>query len=349
MTPSGKRWLRPAVGVVIAALFVWLLASRVEWASVARVLASASMGPLVVGLALFGAGIAVRVVRWWWMLRSFEPGLRPAQCARPFLVSLALNNTMPLRAGDLARAFGFRAALRSPPGRVLGTLVIERVLDLVVLLVLFFAGLVGAARGIVPPGYVTAGAAAGAIGVAALVALMLAPMRMAAALERWRGRLAPQSRVARLVGAAAQFFEALGALQSPVRALQLLALSALAWALEGGMYAAVAWSLHAAVAPFGPWFAAATGTLATLLPSSPGYVGTFDYFAMLGLTAYGASRSVAAAFALLVHLVLWVPVTVVGGLMLLNGSRRERAIAGGIVASDASARSTTGPLTSTSA
>jgi uncharacterized membrane protein YbhN (UPF0104 family) len=115
------------------------------------------------------------------------------------------------------------------------------------------------------------------------------------------------------------------------------------------MYAAVAWSLHAAVAPFGPWFATATGTLATLLPSSPGYVGTFDYFAMLGLTAYGASRSVAAAFALLVHLVLWVPVTVIGGIMLLGGSRRERAMAGSIVAPEALARSAaTAPLSSTS-
>lgn len=334
MNQPSPRWLRPAVGAVIAALFVWLLARRVEWASVGRVLASASVGPLLLGLALFACGITVRVVRWWWMLRSFEPGLRPIRCARPFLVSLALNNTMPLRAGDLARAFGFREALRTPPGRVLGTLIIERVLDLVVLLVLFFAGLLGAARGVVPPGYVTAGAVAGAIGGGALVALMLAPRRMARALERSRARLAPDSRVARLIGSAAQFFEALGTLQSPVRALQLLALSALAWMLEGGMYAAVAWSLHASVGPFGPWFAAATGTLATLLPSSPGYVGTFDYFAMLGLTAYGASRSVAAAFAVLVHLVLWVPVTVAGGLLLLTSSGRARAMSAGVVASD---------------
>jgi glycosyltransferase 2 family protein len=61
------------------------------------------------------------------------------------------------------------------------------------------------------------------------------------------------------------------------------------------------------------------GTLATLLPSSPGYVGTFDYFAALGLTAYGASLGAATAFALLVHLVLWVPVTVLGFALLLVG------------------------------
>ena len=61
----------------------------------------------------------------------------------------------------------------------------------------------------------------------------------------------------------------------------------------------------------------ATGTLATLLPSTPGYVGTFDYFAMLGLTAFGAARDVATAFALSVHAVLWAPTTIVGLVLLV--------------------------------
>ncbi len=65
-------------------------------------------------------------------------------------------------------------------------------------------------------------------------------------------------------------------------------------------------------------FALSTGALATLLPSSPGYVGTFDYFAILGITAYGASRAAAAAFALLVHFLLWLPPTVVGALCLMS-------------------------------
>jgi len=174
MTPRPARWLRPLVGVVVAALFVWLLATRVEWGAVRRVLVAASPGPLVLGLGLFGAGIAVRVVRWWWMLRAFEPRLAPWRCARPYLVSLALNNTMPLRAGDLVRTFGFRGELRAPPGRVLGTLVIERVLDLLVLLAVFFVGLLGAASGVVPRAYVTAGAVAGAAAVGAIAGAVLA-------------------------------------------------------------------------------------------------------------------------------------------------------------------------------
>ncbi len=102
-----------------------------------------------------------------------------------------------------------------------------------------------------------------------------------------------------------------------------MALSVLAWIFEGGVFATVAWSLQADVAPLGSWFSLALGTLATLIPSSPGYVGTFDYFTMLGLTSYGADRAVAAVFALLVHLLLWIPVTLVGALLFVTAQPRH--------------------------
>jgi uncharacterized protein (TIRG00374 family) len=320
------RWARPAIGLAVAGVFVWLLASRVEWTGVRRVLGAASPGPLVLALVLLAADMAVRIVRWWWMLRALDPALPPRRCVRPFLASLALNNTLPLRAGDVVRAFGFREALRAPPGSVLGTLVIERVLDLLVLLAIFFAGLVGVASGVFPHGYVAVGAAAGALALGTLLVFVLAPAAVLRRLRRLEARWSDHPLAGRVVRAAEHFVAALAALQSPLRALQLLALSVLAWVLEGAVYAGVAWSLHVGGAPLAPWFALATGTLATLVPGSPGYVGTFDYFAMLGLTAYGADRNVAAAFALLVHLVLWLPVTVAGGALLLAPAARLRRV-----------------------
>ena len=48
------------------------------------------------------------------------------------------------------------------------------------------------------------------------------------------------------------------------------------------------------------------------MPSSPGFVGTFDYFTISGLTAYGASAAVATAAAFIIHIVLWLPLTAAG-------------------------------------
>ena len=108
------------------------------------------------------------------------------------------------------------------------------------------------------------------------------------------------------------FLDALGVLRTPVLTLQLIGLSILVWTMEGAVFLIVAQAVSPEVETAGAWFALATGTLATLLPSSPGYVGTFDYFAMLGLVAYGADRATAAGFAVAVHIVLWLPLTMAG-------------------------------------
>jgi uncharacterized membrane protein YbhN (UPF0104 family) len=233
-----SKWGRAVLGALIAAVFVSLIVRRLDWRAVRLAWGQVTPATMLLALAFLAAGLTVRIVRWWWMLRADDPSLPLGACVRPFLGSLALNNTVPFRAGDAVRAFGFRGTLRTPAAQIVGTLVIERVL-------------------------------------------------------------------------------------TPWRAPQLVLMSVAAWGLEGGMYAVVAHAIHAGGRPFGPFFSLATGTLATLIPSSPGYVGTFDYFAALGLTAYGAGRDAAGAFALLVHLALWLPPTVVGALCLAAPGRRD--------------------------
>lgn len=321
-----KDWLRPVAGVAVATVFVYLAFGRIGWGEIQPVLRSAAALPLLIALAALAGGLFVRIARWWWMLRVFEPALSLNACARTFLVSLALNNTVPLRAGDVYRVFGLRGALRSAPVQVAGTLVIERVLDLFVLLSLFFVGLLGVAAGSFPPAFIATGVTLGVLSVTGILFLVLMPHHLQRVLQAVLRRPAEKGRrwARRASSFVTQFFGGLSLLRSPARALQLLGLSLLAWMLEGFVFAAVAWSLHVGGSPAGPWFSLAAGTLATLIPSSPGHVGTFDYFAMLGLMSYGAAAAVAAAFALLVHLVLWLPVTLVGAMLLLAPSTRVR-------------------------
>jgi len=234
---------------------------------------------------------------------------------------------MPLRAGDVVRAVGFRDALRSPVMRVVGTLLIERVLDLFVLVALFFVGLLAVPPGVVPRAFVASTALLGGVALVVLLVLVLSPGVLRVAADRVTSSrvLAHRSWTPRLRESAHRLADTFALARSPARALQLLSLSVLAWLLEGTMYACVAWSLHVGGSPIAPWFAAATGTLATLIPSSPGYVGTFDYFAILGLTAFGARRVVATAFAMIVHVMLWLPVTLVGAAFLITpGTVRTR-------------------------
>jgi uncharacterized protein (TIRG00374 family) len=316
------RWLKPVIGLAVTAAFLWLLVQGLDIEAIRYIFSDISFPFLALALIFLASGYTVRIVRWWLMLRAFEPDLSFRSCVWPFLTSIAVNNVLPFRAGDALRVLGFRQQLRSPVVRVLGTLVIERVLDLVTLLFFFFLGLLALPSGVFPERFVF-----GAIWLAGLsigaVLILLTPW-----LGRIIDRIASHSFFTSrnitdtVVNHGANFVEAISLVRSPARLVVLLGLSVLTWTFEGAVFATVAASLNAAVNPLGPWFSMGTGTLATLIPSSPGYVGTFDYFAAEGLEAYGATPEVSVAFALTVHAVLWAPLTASGLLYLIIHGRR---------------------------
>ena len=319
MTRFRPGWGRALAGLAIAALFVVLLARRVDWQQMSMVLAGASWPALVLAVLALTVDMGARITRWWWMLRPVQPELTWGSCARPFLASLALNNTVPLRAGDVVRIFGFQRTLRAPAAHIAGTLLLERMLDLLVLLAVLFVSVLGTS--VFPRAFLLLAYGAGALCVVALAAITLVPDRLTTIARAAARRLLPGRWVSKLDPILTQLTASLSLLRSPRRAIGLVGISVAAWILEGAVFAFALWSLHIPVGWPAAWLALAAATLATLLPSSPGYVGTFDYFASLGLTAYGAGRSAAAAFAVLAHLILWLPVTVAGFVVLLWSRR----------------------------
>ena len=314
MSSAGTRWLKLSLGLATTAVFVWLLARGLDFNALGRVFARLSVCAVMSALA---AAHAVRIVRWWLLLRALEPGLPLGACVRPFLAGMAVNNVMPFRAGDALRVLGFRHQLRSPAMRVLGTVVIERAFDTVVLSGVFFLCLLGLPDGALPRGFVIAAAWLAGAGVVVILASILFQPLLGRLQSRWLGhRVFARRRWPESVSRhGAHLAEALALVRSVPRTLALLGLSIIVWGCEGTAFVIMAASIEAGVAAFGPWLSLAAGSLATAIPSAPGYIGTFDYFAALGLTVYGAAPEVAAALALSVH-TLWAPLTVVGLLCL---------------------------------
>ena len=321
MSSNGWRGLKFLVGLAVSAGFVWILVQGLDLGAVGQSFSGLSAFFLFPALGFLAAGYGVRIVRWWCMLRVFEPTLPFNVCVWPFLTGMAVNNVLPFRAGDALRVVGFRQQLRSPAMRVLGTVVIERILDLMFLLGFFLVGLLGLPEGVFPQSFVRTVFWLSGASAAALLFLVLGVPVLERAGGAWTGRLRSvfnSWRWARSFGNhLSQLGAALGLVRSPLRMFILILLSVVAWVFEGAVYMTVAAALQADAEPLGAWFALAAGTLATLIPSSPGYVGTFDYFAAQGLAAFGASLDVAFAFAVCVHAVLWVPLTASGLLYLV--------------------------------
>jgi uncharacterized protein (TIRG00374 family) len=318
MTP--RRLAKLAVGLGFSLGFAYLAARDLDLQAFRGALAEASPAWILLATICFACGYACRVQRWRLMLASSRPGIGFWRSAVPLLASVATNNVLPFRAGDALRAIAFSRWLGIGTSRVLATLLVERLLDLLsllafaaLLLTLLAQDLAGAWAILGIGGHVFAGIA--------LVVLV--------ALFRPRLFFDPAHLVVRIIRRFAtgigdrldlivmQIFDTLEHQARGAHMFRLMIWSAMAWTLEGGIFYATARALPSITEMAGAILAFPVATLATLLPSTPGYVGTFDFFAIRMAELAGNPPAAAAAFAVLVHMILWLAATLAGGICLL--------------------------------
>jgi hypothetical protein len=312
-----KRIARLILGLVFAGLFLWLIARQINFDDLLR--AFADTRPIMVAAALiaFFVGYAARIERWRLMLQPDNSALRWGQCAGPLLASFAVNNVLPFRAGDVLRAFAFNARLGISSGIVLATLFVERLLDLLMVIVLL--GVALAVFGLDSSLFAGIGSAS-LVAIALAIVTVLSFPQMFAPLARGIGTTAARwsPRLGRkLAEEIDKSLYTLSHLAKGHRMARLIIWSITVWLAEGCVFWFAALALSSVHTPQAGWLALPIGTLATLIPSTPGYVGTFDYFTMRAMTTVGNSPAAAAAFTLLVHSVLWLPPTLIGGMYLL--------------------------------
>ncbi len=319
MPRSLGYWLRLAALFCVAGFFLWLLLGDKDLSQVGAHLAVIPLIALLAALASLAVGYTFRIVRWWLLLRALDPKLPLSRPVWPFLVSIALNNVLPFRAGDAVRIFGFRRQLEAPVSRIFGTVVVERLADLI-----FLAGVTALGLWIL-------GAKAGfehwVLAVAVILVLGLLALIVTVTISPWLiRRLASRTEgsgtFAKIAAQAITFLESLRILRDGRLAFLLVTTTALSWLFEGGVFVAVAAGIGVAADSYAPWFSLGAGTLGTLIPSTPGHVGTFDYLAATALEAFAVPVEQAIAMALAVHAILWLPLTLLGlGYFLVTGSK----------------------------
>jgi uncharacterized membrane protein YbhN (UPF0104 family) len=129
----------------------------------------------------------------------------------------------------------------------------------------------------------------------------------------------PERLATRVERMAESFLSGLGVLARR-RDLALVAVTSLiSWGFEATTYWTVARAfgepLTSAITPVGAMLTTATGNLATLVPAGPGFVGTFEAGILLAVhSVLLVPRGLALSYAVLLHLLLWAPVTVWGAI-----------------------------------
>ena len=284
------------------------------------------LGPCIL---LVGAGIALRAFRWQRLL-PVRDGRVPVRRIAPILLIGYLGNTvLPARLGEPIRAYLLARREGLSSFEVLGTALIERIVDLCVLSVMAFvaAWAVGAPSWVVQ---LTGVAAAGSLLVIlALTFVGLAPV--VAFLER-------TTRSLHLPGAATivvrleRFARGLGGQSQRVPVAQAAGLSIPIWLVDTTTCWLVAQSLGADLSPAAALLVIAVGGLGTSVPSAPGYIGTYELAASAAARAVGLAAPAALSLAIVTHVVTLLPVAVAGAVSMLvigSGSLLDLAHAAG--------------------
>jgi uncharacterized protein (TIRG00374 family) len=129
-------------------------------------------------------------------------------------------------------------------------------------------------------------------------------------------RLVPKRLHDRILGLMNKFLDGLASLRSPFNVLMVFFTSVIIWLLETGKYWFVMHAFNFSVSFFALMLMNGIVNLATTIPSAPGYIGTFDAPGIAVLTAYGVEHSVAVGYTLVLHVALWLPITLLGAYYL---------------------------------
>lgn len=119
----------------------------------------------------------------------------------------------------------------------------------------------------------------------------------------------------RIVGMARSFVEGLQSLRSPQRLAEMTVLSLASWIVEGLTYYVIARSIGLDESVLIFLLTMGVINIFSAIPSSPGYIGPFEFAGKLVLTQFGIAAEVAVAYLLLMHALLLLPVIVLGGLL----------------------------------
>jgi uncharacterized membrane protein YbhN (UPF0104 family) len=308
------RWQQALIGLAVGVALLALTMRRAPIGDILASLRAIDFGWAAMALLAYAVDLGIRVIRWRILFLKVAP-LPVATFARALIVGYGLNILLPARLGELARIEYLKLHAQTRRSAAVPAILIERAMDGVLVLSALIAGLAIAHRsGAGSPGL------AGLIGAGALmVALVIAAPLLLARVPAWIELRLPRRVRESLVRASA----AVTAMDrgTLVRAALITLPVYLA---EAAAIAAILRGLGVTPAPGLLLAVLGAASLSTLLPTAPGFIGSYQLAYALVFELFGQNPVLGAAAATAVQVVLFTPVVVLALILALAPQRKKR-------------------------
>ena len=311
--------LRGALGIAVSVFAVWVLLGSVDIEAAFAVLRTASPAWIAVMFLTAMIDIGARGARWRALLAPIAPLPYRRVLGYTYIGYLA-NNVLPARLGELYRSHALGEGEGVSRPTVLGTVVVERVVDTVmVVAIASLAVVVLSARGVM--------SSAVLLGLA-FVTLLVIGLGLGIAAHRLPGAdrvAAIVARRPRLLELGRRLRDGLAVAGRPRTMAVALAFSALAWTASITTFLAAGQAIGVELTVAQGALLTSGVALVTIIPSGPGYLGTFELTVVGIATGFGIPPDDAFALGLLVHLVS-LATTSIGGVVAVLAVRRRASV-----------------------
>lgn len=311
-----KRSWRIVLGFLISGAFIYFALRGQDFGKIRTALAEANYWYLLPALVVYFTGIAIRSFRWSVLLRPLcETTTR--EVLPVTAVGYMANNVLPLRTGEIVRSYLVSKRFGTTKTAALATIAVERLFDGLVLVgfILVSATLVtftSELRHLAIVAFILF-----SVGLLGVILLTLGGSFRDRLMQIVLGPL-PTPVADKVEHLAESFLLGLGVMTRKKDLALVSGASIAAWLCEASTYFVVSRAFGIEIRDamgFGETLlTTGVGNLATLLPSSPGYFGAFEGAIILVLNgAMNVSKSAALSYALVLHAMLYFPVTIWGG------------------------------------
>jgi uncharacterized membrane protein YbhN (UPF0104 family) len=301
------------VGLALGGLFLYLALRNIGRQDFEAVLQRFDRSWLAAGVAVYMASIALRCLRWGVLLRT-NGAVKWRHAVEALLAGYAANYLLPARIGELFRADYAMRLFAMSRFTSLGTIFVERLCDGIILVGALWVCLgilsFGSENALAyPPWAIAAAAAASAMfGLALLFALLSGRVDLGRfglpdfVVARWQKLADGIASVAR------------------GQTATTIACSLGIWMLEVAALGCIARAFAATLSVPQTVVLVALGSLSTLIPTAPGFLGTFQFVFAQVFALFGYPQSVGVVVSTTVQIFCFGAVAVLGIFILLSRS-----------------------------
>ena len=302
-----KNHFKLIFGLLIGAVFMYFAFRKVDFSQMGAAFKQANYWYLVLSVIVIFISHWLRAVRWYYLMAPIKT-VKIKPLFNALIIGYMANTFTPAHLGEFLRAYVLSKKSGVKTSSIFGTIVTERIIDVFTLLFLMALAFV-----VFPfPAWVTKSGYVMFAGVVILIVLLIL-------MKKHREKILrplPQKISSKVDGLFHSFLDGVVGLKNRRHYVITAVLSVLIWA---GYGAALQVSFYAFdfVSKYDlPWTAALVTlvitTISVIVPSSPGYVGTYHWLCQLSLGLFAVPKSEALTFAFVLHGINFLPILIVG-------------------------------------